>query len=181
MVYSNFPPHIHLFKCIWKEDLVLHLIPVLETLVGDQAKTTGLDGRGGKVKWLLNSVGFVDFLGFTLLSIPSFPQSLYPSTILCSTLLPCFRSNPQIRECSQNSALLPDSRSASLLVNRKVWKSEWSGMLTFVPGCKPWTVFNLWSLVVVPHLLTSNPPSVHPVLYQEADSCGMPHLHSIAK
>ena len=149
--------------------MVLYLILLLETLVGDQTKTPELGGSGGKVKWPLNSVGFVDFLGFTLLSTP-FPQSLYPFTILYSTLSPCFRPKPHIREPSQNSASLPDSRPDSVLVNRKVWKAGWSSISTFVPGCNPCTVFNFWSLLVVPHLLISNPLSFYPALYQEADS-----------
>lgn len=51
----------------------------------------------------------------------------------------------------------PDSRSASVLVNREVWKTGWSNISTFVPGCDLGTVFNLWSLLVVLHLLTPNP------------------------
>lgn len=82
-------------------------------------------------------------------------------------LCPCTLGPHLTRETHPKFSSIPGSRSASVLVSREIWKAAQSSISLLATSSNPWTVFNLCPLLVVLHLLTPNPLSIHPALSPE--------------
>lgn len=141
-----------------EEDLVFHLTP-------DRRPQQALVGA----EWISCLLGLYAALHA---SFPLGPSSLPTWDHLAHLLFnfaPVLWVHTSHERPTQNSKFssIPGSRSASVLVSREIWKAAQSSISLLATSSNPWTVFNLCPLLVVLHLLTPNPLSIHPALSPE--------------